>query len=375
MSAIDKNKAALPRTLTPRPGVLSIEPYRGGLSHVAGVARTIKLSSNESAIGPSPLALAALAKFGGEAYRYPDGTSIELRRAIGKRHGLDPARIACGAGSDEIFTLLARLYAGPGDEVLMSEHGFLMFAINAKAVGAVLVTAPEKNLCADVEALLARVTPKTRIVFIANPNNPTGSYLPKAELARLHAGLPQDVLLVIDGAYSEYATPADFSAGRELAEAHANAVMTRTFSKIYGLAALRLGWAYCAPEIVDALNRVRNPFNVAMTAQIAGIAALDDQKHLEVSRANNERWLPWTAAELKKLGLEVVSSVAHFVMVCFPDQPGKNADAANDFLLERGIIVRKVAAYRLPHSLRITIGREDEMRAVVAALAAFMGRN
>jgi histidinol-phosphate aminotransferase len=375
MSAIDKNKAALPRTLKPRPGVLSIEPYRGGLSHVAGVARTIKLSSNESAIGPSPLALAALAKFGAEAYRYPDGTSIELRRAIGQRHGLDPARIACGAGSDEIFTLLARLYAGPGDEVLMSEHGFLMFVINAKAVGAVPVLAPEKNLRADVDALLSRVTPKTRILFLANPNNPTGSYLPKAELARLHAGLPQDVLLVIDGAYSEYATPADFSAGRELAEAHANVVMTRTFSKIYGLAALRIGWAYCAPEIVDALNRVRNPFNVAMTAQIAGIAALDDQKHLEISRANNARWLPWTAAELKKLGLEVAPSGANFVLVRFPDQPGKNADAANDFLLEHGIIVRKVAAYRLPHSLRITIGREDEMRAVVAALAAFMGRN
>ncbi|HUC63567.1 MAG TPA: histidinol-phosphate transaminase [Alphaproteobacteria bacterium] len=373
MSAIDKTQR--PAGPSPRPGILAIEPYKGGKSRIEGATRSIKLSSNESAIGPSPRAIATLATLGSEAHRYPDGGAVELRQAIAKRHGLDPERIVCGAGSDEIFTLLARLYVAPGDEVLMSEHGFLMFAINAHAVGAVLVEAPEKNLCADVDALLARVTPKTRILFLATPNNPTGSYVPKAELARLHAGLPRDVLLVVDGAYAEYAGPADYSTGRELVEANENVVMTRTFSKIYGLASLRLGWAYCPLGVVDALNRVRNPFNVSVPAQRAGVAGLDDLEHLAAARANNDRWLPWTTAELRKLGLEVAPSVGNFILVRFPDEPTKNADAANEYLLARGIIVRKVAAYKLPHSLRITIGREDEMRAVVAALAAFMGRN
>lgn len=360
--------------LKPRPDILSIEPYKGGESSVTGVNRIIKLSSNESALGPSPRVIAAIEAMAKEAHRYPDGSSEELRKAIGKRHGLDPECIVCGAGSDELITLLSRAYAAPGDEVLYSEHGFLIYPIAAMGIGAKPIAAPEKDLRADVDALLAKVSAKTRIVFLANPNNPTGSFLTLDEMARLHAGLPKSVLLVIDAAYAEYVTRNDYSAGIELVQANDNVVMTRTFSKIYGLASLRLGWAYCPPDVVDALNRLRNPFNVSAVAQAAGIAALEDSAHVYASRASNDIWLPWTAAELTRLGLKVAPSAANFVLVRFPDAAAKNADAANSFLTSRGIIPRKMGPYKLPHSLRITIGREEEMRALVAALAEFMGQ-
>ncbi|HLI12255.1 MAG TPA: histidinol-phosphate transaminase [Alphaproteobacteria bacterium] len=360
------------QALAPRPGILAIEPYKGGESAVPGVDRIIKLSSNEGALGPSPRAIAAIEAASREAHRYPDGESKALREALGRRYGLDPARIVCGAGSDELISLLTRAYAGPGDEILYSEYGFLMYAISAHSVGAVPVAAPEKGLRADIEALLAKVSAKTRILFLANPNNPTGSFLAKEEVARLHAGLPGNILLVIDAAYAEYVTRNDYSAGAELVEAHDNVVMTRTFSKIYGLGGLRLGWAYCSPGVADVLNRVRNPFNVTNVAQAAGLAALDDIAHVDAVRTNNDIWLPWVTAELGKLGLDVAPSVGNFVLVRFPDAPAKNADAANAFLCARGIIPRKMGVYNLPHSLRITIGREDEMRALVAALAEFM---
>jgi histidinol-phosphate aminotransferase len=359
--------------LKPRPGILSIEPYKGGESNVAGVDRIIKLSSNESPLGPSPRAVAVIEKMAGEQHRYPDGACEALRQALGKHHGLDPERIVCGCGSDELITLLSRAYVGPGDEVLYSEYGFLMYPITARGLGATPVEAPEKNLRTDVDALLAKVTPRTRIVFLANPNNPTGSFLAKEEVARLHAGLPKDVLLVIDAAYAEYVTRNDYSAGTELVEANGNVVMTRTFSKIYGLAGLRVGWAYCPPAVADVLNRLRNPFNVTALAQAAAVAALADIAHVDAARASNDIWLPWLTAELTRLGLQVAPSVGNFVLVRFPDDPKKNADAANAFLAARGIIPRKMGAYKLPHSLRITVGGEDEMRPLVAALAEFMG--
>ncbi|HEY6335215.1 MAG TPA: histidinol-phosphate transaminase [Alphaproteobacteria bacterium] len=360
------------RTLRPRPGILEIEPYKGGESAVAGVDRVIKLSSNESPLGPSPRAMAAIEAMSKEQHRYPDGTAEAIRKAIGRHHGIDPARIVCGCGSDELITLLVRAYAGPGDEVLHSQYGFLMYPITAKGVGARPVEAPEKDLRTDVDAMLARLSPKTRIVFLANPNNPTGSFLAKDDVARLHAGIPKDVLLVIDAAYAEYVTRNDYSAGVELVEAHPNVVMTRTFSKIYGLAGLRLGWAYCPPAVADVLNRLRNPFNVTSLAQAAALAALGDVAHVDAARSNNDIWLPWITAELTKLGLKVASSVGNFVLVRFPDPPSKNARAANAFLASRGIIPRGMDAYNLSHSLRITVGREDEMRAVAAALAEFM---
>jgi len=357
----------------PRAHILAIDPYVGGRSTIEGKARVIKLSSNESALGPSPKALAAYANFADRLARYPDGSAQELREAIAAYHGLDPERIVCGNGSDELIDLLARAYAGEGDEVLFSEHSFLIFSIVARGVGATPVAAPERGLRIDVGALLGRVTSKTRIVFLANPNNPTGSYVAREELERLRRELPSEVLLVIDGAYAEFVTKADYTQGFELVDAGENVAVVHTFSKIYGLAALRLGWGYAPASVVDVLNRLRAPFNVSGPTQAAGIAAVRDGGHVEAARAHNERWRDWLAAELSALGLRVHPSVCNFVLVEFPDRPGRDAAAANQHLLSRGIIVRAVETYGLPRCLRISIGLEDEVRAVAEALKEFRG--
>jgi histidinol-phosphate aminotransferase len=358
--------------LRPRPGILEIEPYVGGKAEVAGIARAVKLSANESPLGPSPRAIAALQAAAPEAPRYPAGAAERLRRTIGARFDLDPDRIVCGAGSDELIQLLMRAYAGPGDEVLYSAHGFLMYKLSALGVGATPVAAPERALTADVDALLRHLSSRTRMVFIANPNNPTGSYLDADELARLHAGLPEDVLLVIDAAYAEYVRRNDYTAGMDLVDRADNVVMTRTFSKLFGLAALRLGWLYAQPPVVDVLHRVRGPFNVGTPAQVAGVAALDDLEHQERARTHNDRWLPWLAQQLSGLGLEVHPSVANFVLVSFEDAGGRSAAAASAWLEQRGIIARAMAAYGLPDCLRLSVGLEDENRAAVAALKEFM---
>jgi histidinol-phosphate aminotransferase len=359
--------------LAVRPGIMTIKPYVGGESSLPGGGQVIKLASNESALGPSPKAVAAYKEMATALHRYPDGEVGELRRALGRLHGLDPARIVCGAGSDELISLLCRAYAGPGDEVLYSAHGFLMYPLAALSVGAAPVAAPETDLTADVDALLGRVTERTRILFLANPNNPTGSFLSVDEMARLRAGLPGRVLLVIDAAYAEYVTRNTYSPGVELVDGGDNVVMTRTFSKIYALASLRLGWAYCPPAIADALNRLRGPFNVGAPAQVAGVAALGDVAYTDLARRHNETWLAWTTERLRETGLEVAPSVCNFLLVRFPDIPGRDAAAADRFLRDRGIITRAMNAYHLPDSLRLTIGREDEMRAVVEALGEFTG--
>jgi histidinol-phosphate aminotransferase len=358
--------------LAPRLGILDISPYVGGEAKVTGVERPIRLASNESALGPSSKAIAAYRALAGEIHRYPDGNAQELREALGHCHGIDPARIVCGAGSDELITLLLRCYAGPGDEVLYSRHGFLMYPINAMAVGATPIAAPEHDLTTDVDAVLARVTERTRIVFIANPNNPTGTYLGAPELARLHAGLPPSVLLAIDAAYAEFVNRNDYEPGIALVNRAENVVMLRTFSKIYALGGLRLGWAYCPPTVADVLNRVRSPFNVSAAAQAAGIAAVEDVEAFNRARAHNERWLSWFSERLAALGLPLTPSVANFVLARFPDDPLKNADAAFAFLQSRGILTRKMAAYGLPQHLRITIGTGPDMETVAAALADFM---
>jgi len=356
----------------PRPGILDIAPYVGGEARVEGVARPIRLASNESALGPSRKAVAAYRALAEEIHRYPDGSAAALRAAIGRRHGLDPERIVCGAGSDELIGLLLRAYAGSGDEVLYSRHGFLMYAIGARAVGATPVAAPERDLTADVDALLARVGPQTRVVLIANPNNPTGTYLGVAAMDRLHAGLPPSVVLAIDAAYAEFVDRDDYEPGVRLVDRADNVVMLRTFSKIYGLAGLRLGWAYCPPAIADVLNRVRGPFNVAAPAIAAGIAALEDTEALDRARAHNLRWRAWLSERLAALGLPVTPSVCNFVLPRFPDDPRRSAEAAFEFLRARGILTRKMAAYGLPQYLRITIGTGEEMERVAAALAEFM---
>jgi len=356
----------------PGPGILDISPYIGGEAKAEGFARPIRLASNESALGPSPKAVAAYQALAGEIHRYPDGSAAELRAALGRHNGLDPARIVCGSGSDELIGLLLRAYARPGDEVLYSRHGFLMYPIGAKSVGATPVAVPERALTADVDGFLARVTERTRIVFVANPNNPTGTYLSADEMARLHAGLPPGVVLAIDAAYAEFVNRNDYEPGIALVNRAENVVMLRTFSKIYALAGLRLGWAYCPLAIADVLNRIRGPFNVTAPALAAGVAAVEDVAALARARAHNDRWLPWLSERLAALGLELTPSVGNFVLPRFPDEPRHDAAAAFAFLQSRGILTRQMGAYGLPQHIRITIGTGEEMEAVAAALADFM---
>jgi histidinol-phosphate aminotransferase len=285
-------------------------------------------------------------------------------------HGLDAARIVCGAGSDEIIGLLCRAYAGPGDSVIYTRHGFLMYPIAAQAAGATPLSVAEAELTADVDAILAGVDGRTRIVFLANPNNPTGTYLPTAELARLREALPGNVLLVVDAAYAEYIDRADYEGAFALAEASDNVVVTRTFSKIYGLGGVRLGWGYCSEPVADVLNRSRNPFNVSSLAQVAGLAALADTGFLAPAQAHNNRFRAWLTGELRGLGLLVDESFCNFVLARFV--VADEADAADRHLKSRGIIVRRMGAYHLPEALRITVGREDEVRALVDALAEIL---
>lgn len=356
-----------------RPGIMDINPYKGGESAIPGVSRIIKLASNEGALGPSPRAMEAYRRLAADLHRYPDGGADQLRRAIADHHGLDVERIVCGAGSDELITLLCRAYVGPGEEILYSRHGFLMYAINAKAVGATSVTAPESNLTADVDALLAAVTPRTRICFLANPNNPTGTYIPAKEVKRLRAGLPDHVILAIDAAYAEFVRRDDYSAGAELVEAGTNTVMLRTFSKLYALGGLRLGWGYFPTAVADVMHRVRNPFNVSSAAQKAGLAALADTAYAELCRGHNDYWLSWFSGQVREMGLEAVPSVGNFVLIRFPAEPARDSAAADRFLRSRGIIARAVAGYGLGEYLRVTIGKDDEMREAAAALRDFMG--
>ncbi len=359
---------------TPRPGIMDIAPYEGGTASLDGQDKIIKLSSNEGAFGPSPKAVEAYQEAGQNLHRYPDGGHRALRHALAKHHGLDGERIVCGAGSDEIISLLCQAYAGPGDEVLYSEHGFLMYPISAKAAGATPVFAPEIGLTADVDALLKRVGDTTRLVFLANPNNPTGTYLPGDEVWRLRRKLREDVILVIDAAYAEYVTDSDYGPGMDLVDGGGNVIMTRTFSKIFGLGGIRLGWAYCPGDIAGVLNRTRGPFNVSAPAMAAGVAALQDAAFTDKVRAHNETWRTWTRDALIKLGLDVNASAGNFVLARFPGKDGRNsqnAEAADAFLKDQGIIVRRMEAYGLADCLRITIGLEDEMKALVGALKEF----
>ncbi len=362
-------------TLTPRPGIMEIAPYVGGEAAIPGKNRVIRLASNENPLGPSPLAAAAYVRLEKELHRYPDGSARVLREAIARTEDLDPARIVCGAGSDELIALLVRGYAGPGDQVLHSEHGFLMYSIAARTAGADPIAAAERDLTADVDALLERVSEKTRLLFLANPNNPTGSYLTEAELRALRDGLPEAALLVVDAAYAEYATQDDYCSAMDLVAEFDNLVVTRTFSKIHGLAALRLGWAYCPPAVAEVLNRLRGPFNVSQAAQAAGVAAVGDRQHVKRSRAHNARWLAWTIERLSVVGFDPRPSAGNFLLVRFAEEPGRSAEAARAHLKKHGILVRAMGGYGLPDCLRITIGTESETRAMVQALEDFAAPN
>jgi histidinol-phosphate aminotransferase len=363
------NSTESPARPIPLAGVLTIDPYKPGKSSAPGAVKTFKLSSNETPLGPSPRVLEAISKHMALEI-YPDGQSTKLREAIGARYGLDPARIVCGAGSDELISLVTAAFVGPGDEGIFTTHGFLVYRIAILAAGGTPVVVPEKNLTADVDAILAAVTPKTKIVFVANPNNPTGTYLPFAEIKRLSASLPSHVLLIIDAAYAEYVTHNDYSPGLEIALGSENVVMTRTFSKIYGLAGLRLGWCYAPLHIADAINRIRGPFNVSGIAQEAGIAALSDIGHIDRAVAHNTTWLTWLEREISNLGLAITPSVGNFLLVHFKDE--SEARAADAFLTRHGLILREVSAYGLPQCLRLTVGVEEANRLVVETLAAFL---
>lgn len=348
-----------------KPEILNIQPYKQG-SYATDAQRCIKLSSNENPHGPSPKALSAYAEANANLHRYPDGSCSALRAAIGKVHGVDPEKIVCGAGSDELLGLLIHAYAGPGDEVLFTEHAFLMYKIYTYSAGATPVEAPEKNLRADVDALLAAVTAKTKLLLIANPNNPTGSYLTEAELTRLRRELPEHVILAIDAAYAECATAEDCCSGQAQAQTTENTVMMRTFSKVYGLPALRLGWMVGPAAIIDVMNRARSPFNVSSIAQTVGIAAVNDTDYTQAQTQLNAEARAALSEHITRLGWKVYPSQGNFVLVDFstPEQ----AAAMNSHLLAQGIYVRDVKSYKLPHCLRITVGTSEENQALLTAM-------
>ena len=358
----------------PKPGVLDIAAYVPGKSKGPAGVTLHKLSSNETPLGPSPAAKKAFAGVVDNLQLYPDGSAVLLRNAIAEAQGLNVENILCGNGSDEILSMIGDAYLTPGDEVIFTEHGFLMYKIVALSNSAVPVVVKETNLTCDVDAILAAVTEKTRIVFIANPNNPTGTYIPIDEVRRLHAGLGGNVILVLDAAYAEYVRRNDYEAGVELVSSSSNVVMTRTFSKIYGLAALRVGWCYAPHEIIDALNRIRGPFNMNSAAIAAGAAAIRDKAFIEAAVDFNETWLNWLTKELTAIGLKITPSVGNFILIHFPDEQGKSAAEADRFLSERGLILRSVGAYGFPNALRMTIGLEQSNRAVITALTEFLGK-
>lgn len=353
---------------TPQPGILDIKPYVQGAMPEEGAQKTYKLSSNESALGASPLAVEAYKAAGGEVFLYPDGGAHALRNKIGEIYNIDPARVVCGSGSDEILQLLTKAYVGVGDNIVQSEHGFLVYALAAKSCGAEPRFAPEKNLTADVDAILKEVDDRTRIVFLANPNNPTGTYLPDSEVRRLRENLREDIILVIDAAYAEYMEEPDYAGGEQLVDDFDNVVMTRTFSKIYGLGGLRLGWGYCPTAIADVLNRVRGPFNVNSGALAAGVAALKDQAFVEKNRKFNREERDWMAQQLGGMGLDFVPGFGNFILVKFPEDPGRNADDILSFLKSNGVYVREMGPYKLGEWLRISIGEKDGNRRCIELL-------
>jgi histidinol-phosphate aminotransferase len=354
---------------TPKPWIMDIHPYIPGKSTTDSGGKAIKLSSNENPLGTSEKARAAFAAHAGNLERYPDAGATELREAIAAQYGLDPARIIYGNGSDEVLHLAAGAFAGPGDEIIYVKFGFSVYEIATRRVGAVPVIAPDKDYATDVDAILACVSEKTRIVFIANPNNPTSTYSSRSEIARLHDGLPGNVLLILDHAYAEYIDEGDDDGGMTLAQTQDNVLITRTFSKIYGLAAERIGWGYGAAAIIDAMHRIRLPFSITIAGQNAAIAALADQAFVTKSRDHNAQWRSWLTAEVAKLGnkgLRTVESKANFLLILFEGEV--SAETAYKDLMERGYIVRWLPGQGLGEGLRITIGSEDETRGVLSAL-------
>ena len=355
--------------IRPQPGIMDISLYEGGKAVVAGVSNVIKLSSNENPFGPSDRAKDAFQRSVHQLHRYPNTDHTSLREAIAETHGLDPARVICGVGSDEIIHFLCQAYAGPKDEVVFTEHGFLMYRISAMAAGATPVEVAERERTADVDAILRACNRRTKLVFIANPNNPTGTMISAAEVERLASGLPPQAILVLDGAYAEFVD--GYDGGLSLIEKRSNVVMTRTFSKIYGLGGLRIGWGYGPKQIIDVLNRIRGPFNLSNTQLEVAEAAVRDQDYVNKCRGENARMRNWLALALAELGVPFDTSMANFILARLASP--EEAESCDLFLQGQGLIVRRVTSYKLPNCLRITIGDEAGCRRVAHAIAQFKG--
>ncbi len=356
----------------PRSSILEIAPYKPGLDKALGGQRQYKLSSNESPLGTSEKVRNAYLEMAGRLDLYPDGSATQLREAIGEVHGLNPDHIICGAGSDEILSLVANAFLSTGDEAIYSEYGFLMYQIAIRGAGAIPIIAPEINLTSDVDAILDKVTTRTKMIYLANPNNPTGTYISYEEVCRLHENLPGHIILVLDAAYAEYVQVNDYECGIALVSKFNNVIMTRTFSKAFGLAGLRLGWAYAPSYIIDILNRIRGPFNVTSAAIVAGTEAIRDREFIEKTVSHNRQWLFWLTEKISELGLEVTKSVGNFILIHFPESEKKNAVEAEKYLSENGCILRAVGGYGLPNALRMTVGSEEANHAVVSHLKKFL---
>ena len=359
----------LPR---PRAQIMELRPYIQGRSALAGIAFPVKLSSNESSYGPSPRARTAYRDAEEFLHRYPDGAQEDLRQALAQTYGLEKERIICGNGSEELIGLLIRAYAGEGDEIVLSENHFMMCPIYGRTQGARIVLAAESDYKVDVDALLSCVTRATRMVIVANPNNPTGTYIPASEVRRLHCALPSHVLLLLDGAYSEYVVAKDYEDGSALVTEEGNVVMTRTFSKIHGLAGLRIGWAYAPAHVIDALQRIRTPFNANRAALAAAAEATRDVEFVAGVRRSNALAQQYVREQLLELGLPIIPSVTNFYLIDFGGVAGKSAREASAFLESRGVIPRPIKSGRGENTLRITIGREHENAAAFAALRDYL---
>ncbi len=358
-----------PLNPAPKPGILDIAPYVGGKSKIDGVADPIKLSSNENALGASAHAVEAFVDAQAKLFRYPDGLANPLRAAVAEYHGLEPDRLVFGNGSDEVFSLLNQVYLEAGDNIVTGEHGFLAYRISALACQAEVKLAPEPEQRIEIEGLLALVDDRTRIVYLSNPANPTGTWNTPEEIADLRARLDPRILLVVDEAYAEFVDDPTWATAFEMARGSENVIVTRTFSKIHGLAGLRIGFGYCPKAVIEAIERIRLPFNINLPAQYAGIAALSDRFHIEASRQQVLNWHPRFLQEVRALGYTIRKSAGNFVLIHFKD--AAEAEAANAYIMSQGVIVRHVANYGLPQCLRVTIGKDEENRAFLDALARF----